>query len=119
MLHNAFPARQWQPFIALQINTRDAAAAWCAGMECGICVGEIANPAVCSKRATLLGNVDRANRKAAVRAELTKRLDVKSVSGRGRSSQYHSRILDRWAANMAALKGATGENAVPFPGAAR
>jgi len=27
------------------------------------CVGEIANPAVCSKRATLLGNVDRANRK--------------------------------------------------------
>ena len=83
MLHNAFPARQWQPFIALQINTRDAAAAWCAGMECEICVGEIANPAVCSKRATLLGNVDRANRKAAVRAELTKRLDVKSVGIRG------------------------------------
>src|SRR6516162_307925 len=25
-------------------------------------------------------------------------------SGRGRSSQYHSRILDRWAANTAALK---------------
>src|SRR5262245_65793652 len=73
-------------------------------MECEICVGEITNPAVCSKRATLLGNVDRANRKAAVRAELTKRLDVKSVSGRGRSSQYHSRILDRWAANTAALK---------------
>src|SRR6516165_8239905 len=36
VLHNAFPARQWQPFIALQINTRDAAAAWCAGMECEI-----------------------------------------------------------------------------------
>src|SRR6516225_1263843 len=74
-------------------------------MECEICVGEIANPAVCSKRATLLGNVDRANRKAAVRAELTKRLDVKSVGIRGgRSSQYHFRILDRWAANTAALK---------------
>ena len=83
VLQNAFPARQSQPFIALQINTRDAAAAWCAGMECEICVGEIANPAVCSKRATLLGNVDRANRKAAVRAELTKRLDVKSVGIRG------------------------------------
>jgi len=52
-------------------------------MECEICVGEIANPAVCSKRATLLGNVDRANRKAAVRAELTKRLDVKPVGIRG------------------------------------
>src|SRR6516162_5368567 len=25
-------------------------------------------------------------------------------SGRGRSSQYHSRILDRWTANTAALK---------------
>src|SRR5262249_13771048 len=75
-------------------------------MECEIYVGEIANPAVCSKRATLLGNVDRANRKAAVRAELTKRLDVACrYSGRGRSSQYHSRILDRWAANTAALKG--------------
>jgi hypothetical protein len=69
--------------IALQINTRDAAAAWCAGMECEICVGEIANPAVCSKRAALLGNVDRANRKAAVRAELTKRLDVKPAGIRG------------------------------------
>jgi len=44
VLHKAFPARQWQPFIALQINTRDAAAAWCAGMECEVCVGEIANP---------------------------------------------------------------------------
>src|SRR6516165_4501176 len=75
-------------------------------MECEIYVGEIANRAVCSKRATLLGNVDRANRKAAVRAELTKRLDVKPVGirGGGRSSQYHSRILDRWAANTAALK---------------
>jgi hypothetical protein len=31
--------------------------------------------AVCSKLATLLDNVDRANRKAEVRAELTKRLD--------------------------------------------
>ena len=39
--------------------------------------------AVCSKRATLLGNVDRANRKAEVRAELTKRLDVKPAGIRG------------------------------------
>jgi hypothetical protein len=63
VLHNTFPAPTWQPFIALQINTRDAAALWCEGMECETCVGEIANPAVCSKRATLQDNVDRANRK--------------------------------------------------------
>jgi hypothetical protein len=40
--------------------------------------------AVCSKRATLLGNVHLANRKAEVRAELTKRLDVKRPGIRGR-----------------------------------
>jgi hypothetical protein len=52
-----------------------------------------------------------------VRAELTKRLDVKPgrYSGRGRSSQF--RILDRWAANTAALK--APRRKTPFPGAAR
>ena len=89
-------------------------------MECEICVGEIANPAVCSKRATLLGNVDRANRKAAVRAELTKRLDVKSVGIRG------GEIIAIPLPNIGSMggeygraEGATAENAVPFPGAAR
>src|SRR5207302_8164212 len=33
--------------------------------------------------------------------------------------QYHSRILDRWAANTGRLEGATAEKAVPFPCAAR
>jgi len=41
-------------------------------------------PAVCSKRATLLDNVHLANRKAEVRAELTKRLDVKGSDVRAR-----------------------------------
>src|SRR5262249_40790152 len=85
-------------------------------MECEICVGEIANPAVCSKRATLLGNVDRANRKAAVRAELTKRLDVKSVSGRGRSSQIPLPNIGSMGGEYGRAEAATAENAVPFPG---
>jgi len=41
---------------------------------------------------------------------------VASYSGLG---QYHSRILDRWAANTGRLEGATAEEAVPFPYAAR
>src|SRR5258708_5785974 len=51
--------------------------------------------AVCSKLATLLDNVDRANRKAEVRAELTKRLDVKrsDIRARGTLLKYRSRIF--------------------------
>src|SRR5262249_20290084 len=48
--------------------------------------GQATYPAVCSKRATLLGNVHRANGKP-LRAELTKRLDVK------RPLKYRSRIF--------------------------
>ena len=40
--------------------------------------------AVCGKRATLLGNVDRADRKPRCGAELTKRQDVKPPGIRGR-----------------------------------
>src|SRR5262252_10131261 len=40
-------------------------------------------PAVCGKRATLLGNVDRADRKPRYGAELTKRQDVKPPGIRG------------------------------------
>jgi hypothetical protein len=51
--------------------------------------------AVCSKLATLLDNADRANRKAEVRAELTKRLDVKrpDIRARGTLLKYRSRIF--------------------------
>src|SRR6266404_6915365 len=52
-------------------------------------------PAVCNKLATLLDNVDRANRKAEVRAELTKRLHVKrpDIRARGILLKYRSRIF--------------------------
>ena len=43
----------------------------------------MAKSAMCSKRATLLGNVDRANRKPRCGRELTKRLDVKPAGIRG------------------------------------
>src|SRR5262249_32366336 len=51
--------------------------------------------AVCSKLATLLDNVHRANRNAEGRAELTKRLDVKRphIPAPGPLSKYHSRIF--------------------------
>ena len=51
--------------------------------------------AVCSKLTTPLDNVDRANRKAEVRAELTKRPDVKrpDIRARGRLLKYRSRIF--------------------------
>ena len=50
--------------------------------------------------------------------ELNKRLNVKWPAIRA-WGQYHSRILDRWAANTGRLEGATAEKAVPFPCAAR
>src|SRR5262249_18939823 len=74
--------------------------------------------AVCSKRATLLGNVDRANRKAEVRAELTKRLDVKCPGIRARGGIIGiplPNILDCWALHTGRCEGATAEKAVPFP----
>src|SRR5262249_14046043 len=54
--------------------------------------------AVCGKRATLLDNADRASRKPRCGLELNKRLNVKWPAIRA-WGQYHSRILDRWAAN--------------------
>jgi hypothetical protein len=74
--------------------------------------------AVCGQRATLLDNADRASRKPRCRLELNKRLNVKWPAIRA-WGQYHSRILDRWAANTGRLEGATAEKAVPFPCAAR
>src|SRR6266481_3736361 len=42
------------------------------------------------------------------------------LSGHVRAwGRYHSRILDRWAANTGRSEGATAEKAVPFPGAVR
>jgi hypothetical protein len=65
-----------------------------------------------------LDNVDRANRKAEVRAELTKRPDVKrpDIRARGTLLKYRSRIF--WIdgrRTRAADEGATAEKAVPFP----
>src|SRR5215472_2607452 len=80
--------------------------------------GTARHPAVCSKRATLLDNADRASRKPRCGLELNKRLNVKWPAIRA-WGQYHSRILDRWAANTGRLEGATAEKAVPFPCAAR
>jgi hypothetical protein len=74
--------------------------------------------AVCGKRATLLDNADRASRKPRCGLELNKRLNVKWPAIRA-WGQYHSRILDRWAANTGRLEGATAEKAVPFPCATR
>jgi len=72
--------------------------------------------AVCSKLATLLDNADRANRKAEVRAELTKRLDVKRPDIRARGTEIPlSNILDWWASYTGRCEGATAEKAVPFP----
>ena len=74
--------------------------------------------AVCSKLTTPLDNVDRANRKAEVRAELTKRPDVKrpDIRARGTLLKYRSRIF--WIdgrRTRAAAEGATAGKAVPFP----
>jgi hypothetical protein len=72
--------------------------------------------AVCSKLATLLDNADRANRKAEVRAELTKRLDVKRPDIRARGRKYRSRIF--WIdgrRTRAAAKAPQRKKAVPFP----
>src|SRR5258708_21988149 len=42
------------------------------------------------------------------------------LSGHVRAwGRYHSRILDRWAANLGRSEGAIAEKAVPFPGAVR
>jgi hypothetical protein len=42
------------------------------------------------------------------------------LSGHVRAwGRYHSRILDRWAANLGRSEGAIAEEAVPFPGAVR
>src|SRR6516164_3724543 len=61
--------------------------------------------AVCSKRATLLGNVDRDNRKAEVRAELTKRLDVnRQVFGAGEIIAIPLPNIGSMGENTAALK---------------
>jgi len=57
--------------------------------------------------------VDRANRKAEVRAELTKRLDIKPAGSRGGGD--HRNTTPEYGRS----EGATAENAVPFPGAAR
>src|SRR5262249_31182685 len=75
VLHNAFPAPQWQPFIALQINTRDAAAqVWnvrsvLARLQIRRCVAS--GPHCWAMWIGLM------------RAELTKRLDVKPAGIRG------------------------------------
>jgi hypothetical protein len=74
--------------------------------------------AVCGKRATLLDNADRASRKPRCGLELNSGWNVKWPAIRA-WGQYHSRILDRWAANTGRLEGATAEKAVPFPCAAR
>jgi hypothetical protein len=74
--------------------------------------------AVCGKRATLLDNADRANRNPRRGLELNNGRNVKRSVIRA-WGQYHSRILDRWAANTSRLEGATAEKAVPFPCAAR
>jgi hypothetical protein len=73
---------------------------------------------VCGKRATLLDNADRANRNPRRGLELNNGRNVKRSAIRA-WGQYHSRILDRWAANTGRLEGATAEKAVPFPCAAR
>src|SRR5260370_865416 len=65
---------------------------------------------------TLLDNADRANRKAEVRAELTKQLDVKRPDIRARGRKYRSRIF--WIdgrRTRAAAKAPQRKKAVPFP----
>jgi len=53
----------------------------------------------------------------AVRAELTKRLDVKrpSIRARGHDRNTAPDILDGWASHTGRCEGATAEKAVPFP----
>jgi hypothetical protein len=71
--------------------------------------------AVCSKRATLPGKITEGCH--CDRNRTTGR-NVK-WSGIRAWGEYHSRMLNRWAANMGRLEGATAEKAVPFPCAAR
>jgi hypothetical protein len=66
---------------------------------------QAAYPAVCGKRATLRDDVDRADRKSRCRRNRPSALMLSGqVFGRGQS-QYHSRILDRWAAHTDVLGG--------------
>jgi hypothetical protein len=71
--------------------------------------------AVCSKRATLPGKITEGCRCGRNR---TTEWNVKWSAIRA-WGVYHSRMLNRWAANMGRLEGATAEKAVPFPCAAR
>ena len=66
---------------------------------------QAAYAAVCGKRATLRDDVDRADRKSRWRWNRPSALMLSGqVFGRGQS-QYHSRILDRWAAHTDVLGG--------------
>src|SRR5215831_3076368 len=97
VLHNAFPAPQWQPFIALQINTRDAAAqVWnvrsvLARLQIRRCVAS--GPHCWAMWIGLM------------RAELTKRLDVKPAGIRG-GGDHRNTTPEYWidGPNTAALK---------------
>src|SRR6266446_7839366 len=80
--------------------------------------GQATYPAVCGRRATLLDNVHQPDRKPQCARNRTSRWNVRWPAIRA-WGQYHSRILDRWAANTGRLEGATAEKAVPFPCAAR
>src|SRR5262245_17264626 len=72
----------------------------------------------CVKRARLLDNADgRADsRGAGWNGKSGRNVNGPAIRVWG---QYHSRILDRWAANTGRFEGATAEKAVPFPCAAR
>jgi len=70
---------------------------------------------VCSKRATLLGNANGPT--ACAGTERDNGMLGRQLFGPG--GDYHSRILDQWAANTGCLEGATAEKAVPFPCAVR
>src|SRR6266446_8046694 len=76
--------------------------------------GQATYPAVCGRRATLLDNVHQPDRKPQCARNRTSRWNVRWPAIRA-WGQYHSRILDRWAANTGRLEGATAEKAVPFP----
>jgi len=71
--------------------------------------------AVCGKRVTLPGKITEGSHCGRNR---TTGCNVKWSAIRA-WGEYHSRMLNRWAANMGRLEGATAEKAVPFPCAAR
>jgi hypothetical protein len=66
----------------------------------------------------LLGNADRVDRKPQCARNRTSGRNVKWPAIRA-WGEYHSRVLDRWAANTGRSEGAKAEKAVPFPCAAR